>query len=55
MDILEKQLYDNFIYKVWTTGADVFAFNPNIDETVDVSRIFKDISNKNTFHAYKWM
>ena len=45
VDILEKKLYDNFIYRVWATGADVFVFNPDIDETVDASRTFKDISN----------
>ena len=54
-DILEKQLNDNFVYRVWATGADVFAFNPDIDETVVVSRIFKDKSTEKTFHAYKRM
>ena len=47
VDILEQQFYDNFIYRVWATGADVFAFNLDIQGTVNVSRIFKDISNKN--------
>lgn len=47
VDILEKQINDNMMYRMWTTGADAFAFNPDVDETVAVSRISKEIINKN--------
>ena len=46
VDILKKQINDNMMYWVWTTAAEAFAFSPDVDETVAVSAIFKQINNK---------